>query len=272
MNYRIKPQHKLAIDFYELWNYRDLFMIMAIKEIKIRYKQAVLGFLWAILQPILMTVVISFFILKMVPIDSNGLPYPLFVFIGLMIWNIFSTGVLFASNSVLSNANLLKKVYFPRIILPLSGIMVQWFDFAMSFLVFIALVVYYGYLSHLLALLVVLPISLLLISLTTMGIGMFCASLNIKYRDFQYVVPFFIQLLLFINPIFYADAKWQQPILVAFKNCNPIGQSITTLRHAMNGSPIDWMFILFSGMVAFGIFFIGLLFFKRTERYIADLL
>jgi len=272
MNYRIKPQHNLSFDFHELWNYRDLFLIMASKEIKIRYKQAVLGFLWAILQPILMTLVMTFFILKMIPIDSNGLPYPLFVFLGLMIWNIFSSGISFASNSVLSNANLLKKVYFPRIILPLSGIMVQWFDFFMSLMVFLVLATYYGYLSHMWPFLTLLPISLLLVSLTTMGIGMFFASLNIKYRDFQYVVPFFIQLLLFVNPIFYSDTKWQQPLLIAVRNVNPVGQSISILRSAVNGTPVDGMAILSSGLVALAIFLFGLYFFKRTERYIADLL
>jgi lipopolysaccharide transport system permease protein len=105
-----------------------------------------------------------------------------------------------------------------------------------------------------------------------MGIGMFFASLNIKYRDFQYVVPFFIQLLLFVNPIFYSDTKWQQPLLIAVRTINPIGQSISILRSAVNGTPVDGMAILSSGLVALAIFLFGLYFFKRTERYIADLL
>ncbi|MCH8318785.1 MAG: ABC transporter permease, partial [Bacteroidetes bacterium] len=145
IEYEIKPAKGLQLNLKELWDYRELFYIFTWRDIKVKYKQTVLGFAWAVLQPFIMMIVFSYFFGKLLKIPSDGIPYPIFVYSGLMLWNVFSAGILGAGNSMVTNANIIKKIYFPRLIIPISSILVALFDFVMAFIVYVGILIYYQF-------------------------------------------------------------------------------------------------------------------------------
>ncbi len=271
IEYEIKPKSKFSINLRELWEYRELFYIFTWRDIKIKYKQTILGFLWAILQPFLMMVVFTVFFDKMlhVPTDQN-IPYPIFVFAGLMLWNIFSNGLTGAANSMLSNANIIKKIYFPRLIIPFSAILIPLFDFLVSFIIYIGLLIYYHFAISWI-IIVYLPLSLLLTVMSSFGLGAFIAAVNVKYRDFKYIVPFAIQLLLFLTPVIYsisiAKAVWLQELL----SLNPMMGAIHLMRCCITGTTADLVLVMKSTIGSVILFFFGIYYFQKTEYYFADL-
>ncbi len=272
MEYEIKPAHRLGLDFRELWDFRELFFFFTWRDIKIKYKQTVLGVLWAILQPLLLTIVFTFFFYKALKVPTGNMPYPVFVFSGLLLWNVFSTGITNAGNSMISNANIIKKIYFPRLIIPVSSILSVMVDYAMAFFILLCLAFYYHTDIRLIKLCLALPLSLLITLLTTFGIGSFLSALNVKYRDFRYVIPFLVQLLLFLTPVIYPASvipeSWIKDVL---QFINPIGGAIDTFRVAFSDSPFDWNLILKSLGVSLLWTFIGMAYFRKTEHYFADL-
>lgn len=181
MEHKIVPPSKLSLGLRELWEYKELFYFFSWRDIKVKYKQTILGFTWAILQPFIMMVIFSLFFGKALNVPSEGIPYPLFSYSGLILWNVFSNGLSNAGNSMISNANIIKKVYFPRLIIPMSSVLVAVFDFFMAFLIYLVLVVYYDY-SLSIKLLYLLPISVLLTVVATFGLGCLVAALNVKYQ------------------------------------------------------------------------------------------
>ncbi len=235
-----------------------------------KYKQTFLGFAWAILQPFLMMVIFSVFFGQALKVPSDGIPYPLFAFSGLMLWNVFSSGLSGAGNSMVSNANIIKKIYFPRLIIPMSAILVAVFDFFMAFLVYIGLVIYYGY-GFGLASVWLLPLALLLTVIATFGPGCLIAALNVKYRDFRYLLPFTIQVLLFLTPVIYPMSLVSNPWLQKLLAFNPMYAPISIVRKALVDHPLDTNLIWIS--VASGLVFllIGIFYFRKTEGYFADL-
>lgn len=267
----IKPQHKFTLGWRELWHYRELFYFFTWRDIKVRYKQATLGILWAAMQPLSMMVLFTFIFSRGLKVSSDGLPYPIFAFSGLMIWNIFSNGLLNAASSMIANANIIKKIYFPRLIIPLSSILTALFDFLFAFAAFIGLLVYYQLPFALWKLLLFTPLSILLTVVTTFGLGTLLASLNVKYRDFQYALPFIIQFLLFLNPVLYSTKAFENNFALRIMRLNPIAGAINLMRAIFTEGSVEWFAIGSQFLVALVLLFSSVYFFRKTEAYFADI-
>lgn len=267
----IRPQSSfLKIDWFEIWRYRELFYIFSWRDIKIRYKQTLLGITWVLFQPLVTTGIFSIFFGKIAKIPSDNLPYPLFVLTGLVIWNFFASGVTTSSQSLIGNEGILKKVYFPRVILPISAIVTAGVDFVITLVILLIACLYFRYIPNPIILLV-FPLLLLIVLATMIGIGMFTASLNVKYRDVRYALPFFIQIGLFLTPVIYPLSviydyrKWLLML-------NPLTGVIETLRLLIHGSgQLNYDLLTISIIVAGLIFMIGWYYFRRTEAFFADI-
>jgi lipopolysaccharide transport system permease protein len=272
MEYEIKPKNKLTLGIDELWHYRELFYFFTWRDIKVKYKQTVLGFAWAIIQPLGMTMLLSISLGKI--ISSAGdlkIPYPLFALSGLIIWNIFSSGLANAGNSMVTNSNIIKKIYFPRLIIPISAVMVSFFDFLMTFIIFIAMLLYYNTNILIGQFILFLPISVTITCFSTFGLGAFLAALNIKYRDFRYIIPFLIQALFFITPVIYPISVIHNFYLKYMFALNPMYAPVEIFRHSIIQQPINHNLIWISLASSVFLFFIGLFYFRKTESYFADL-
>ena len=270
MEYEIKPINKLSLGIKELWEFRELFYFFTWRDIKVKYKQTVLGVLWAILQPFLLMLVFTLFFDMGLGIPSNNIPYPVFVYSGLLLWNVFSSGLSSASQSMVSNANIIKKIYFPRLIIPISSILVSLFDFMMTFIVYIGILIYYRQ-SVQLNILIYLPLSIIITIMTTFGLGSGLAALNVKYRDFRYIIPFLIQLLLFITPVIYPISivkyEWAKLLL----SLNPMTGAIELFRASIvQNDPVNLAMLLTSCISSLVLFLLGLFYFRKTENYFAD--
>lgn len=267
----IKPQGKFTLGLSELWQYRELFYFFTWRDIKVRYKQATLGILWAALQPLSMMVIFTLIFSRGLKVSSDGLPYPIFAFSGLMVWNIFSNGLLNAASSMVSNSNIIKKIYFPRLIIPLSSILTALFDFMFAFGIFILLLFYYHPSFSMCKLLIFTPLSILLTVITTFGLGTLLASLNIKYRDFQYALPFIIQFLLFLNPILYSTKAFENLMIQRIMQFNPIAGAIDLIRSVFTEGVTNWSIVGGQFIVSLLLLMLGVYFFRKTETYFADL-
>jgi len=271
MEYEIKPQNKFSLGLEELWLYRELFYFFTWRDIKVKYKQTSLGFAWAILQPLTMMLVFSVFFGKALNVPSEGIPYPVFVFSGLLLWNVFSSGLSGAANSMVANANIIKKIYFPRLIIPISTILVSAFDFLMAFIIYIGVLIYYQFPISILKLIILLPISLFLTVIGTFGLGCLLSALNVKYRDFRYVIPFMIQLLLFLTPVIYPISIFKQKWLQLILSFNPMYAPIHIFRSVIIPTPMEMNFILNSISSSVILFIMGIYIFRKTEAYFADI-
>jgi lipopolysaccharide transport system permease protein len=265
----IDAARQKLFDWSELWRFRELVYYFTWRDVKIKYKQTFLGFLWAILQPLLMMLILTYFFGKTLKIPSQQLPYPVFVFSGLLIWNTFSSGLTNSANSMVSNAMIIKKIYFPRLIIPVSSILVSVFDFLMAFLILLLLLLYYQQPVGVNALWN-WPLAIIITSVATLGPGSWLAALNIKYRDFRYVIPFLLQALFFLSPIVYpvsmVDSTLIQYLLVA----SPLYAAIELFRLPLTHAEPNLVLIAIS--LSSSVFFLigGLWYFKRTEDYFAD--
>lgn len=271
MEYEIKPHEKLSLGIRELWQYHELFYFFTWRDIKVKYKQTVLGFAWAVLQPFFMMVIFSLFFGKALNIPSENIPYPVFVFTGLLLWNIFSTGITAAGNSMVSNANIIKKIYFPRLIIPISSVFVSLFDFLMAALIFIGMLLYYEITVHPLKIIIFIPVSLIITCISTLGLGTLLAALNIKYRDFRYIIPFMIQALLFLTPVIYPISILTHEWLKYIVALNPMYAAVTLFRLGFVDSPLQPNLLCISLGSALLFFIAGLYYFRKTEAYFADL-
>jgi lipopolysaccharide transport system permease protein len=269
--YEIKAQSKFSLGLKELWEYRELFYFFTWRDVKVKYKQATLGILWAVLQPLIMMLTFTFIFSKTLKIDSNGIPYPVFALSGLIIWTVFSNGLLASSNSMLSNANIIKKIYFPRLVIPISAVLTVLVDFAFALIVYIAFLIFYKADVNFLKLLYCLPLSLLLTVVTTFGLGTLLAALNVKFRDFQYLLPFMIQFLLFANPVLYSQKAFTNPVMLWVLKFNPIACAIELNRSVFSNATIAWSQIICSCITALILLFTGIYTFRKTEAYFADI-
>jgi lipopolysaccharide transport system permease protein len=271
MEYEIKPVNKISLGLKELWEYRELFYFFTWRDIKIKYKQTFLGVLWAILQPFMLMIVFTLFFGHALGVPTNdNTPYPVFVYSGLLIWNIFSSGLSNASNSMVSNAGIIKKIYFPRLIIPMSAILVALFDFLMAFVIYIAILIYYHQ-SVSLKIVIYLPLSILITVLSTFGLGTWLSALNVKYRDFRYVIPFMIQILLFLTPVIYPTHIIKFTLIEKILSLNPMAGAIDLLRASVTNSPLNMQLVCTSTFISIVLFFVGLFYFRKTEYYFADL-
>lgn len=270
--YEIKPPHGLIkIDFKEIWAYRDLLYIFIWRNIKIRYKQTLVGAGWAIFQPLLTMAIFTVFFGRLVKIPSDNIPYAIFVYAGLLYWNYFSAALTAASDSLITDESIIKKVYFPRIIVPIATSATPIIDFFLSFLIFFVLMIFFHFTPNLWGI-VLIPILIFITFMAASGLGLFLASLNVKYRDARYILGFFIQTLFYITPVIYPASIIPEKFQWFF-NLNPMSGVITVARDTLlhHRAP-DWPLILISFGVSLLFLIGGVAYFRKTERFIADIL
>lgn len=269
--FEIIPPGKLSLSLRELWQYRELFYFFTWRDVKVKYKQTVLGIFWAVLQPLFMMFIFTLFFSQKLSSDTGGIPYPLFVFSGLLLWNLFSNGLTNAGNSMVTNSNIIKKIYFPRLIIPISSILSSLIDLGFAFVVFIVMIIWYSPPVNLAYAFVFWPLGILFGCLATFGPGCWLAALNIKYRDFRYVIPFIVQVLLFVSPVIYPEMMVKQKGLQILLAANPMYAAIEIFRIPLNHGVVNLELVgisVFSGVI---LLITGLLYFKKTEMYFADL-
>jgi lipopolysaccharide transport system permease protein len=263
------PRGWQLLDLKELWIYRELLYVLTLRDIKVRYKQTALGFSWAIIQPVMMMVVFSIFFGSLANMPSDGLPYPIFVYAALLPWTFFANAITSSANSLVGSANLVSKVYFPRLIIPLSAVGSGLVDFAIAAAILLVLMLYYGvsWTPNLL----MAPILVLGAVLTALGVGTCLAALNVAYRDFRYVVPFLVQFWMFATPVVYpaslVPVQWQWALYL-----NPMAGVIEGFRSAFLGRPFDVLGLLLSFSVAAVLFVSGIVYFGKVERRFADVI
>ena len=252
----------------DLWRYRELFYILSWRDIKVRYKQTVLGAAWSIIRPLLTTIIFTIVFSKIAKLDNPGnSPYALMVFAGMLPWQFFSNALSESSNSLIGNANLITKVYFPRLIIPASSVITSLVDFAISFLILIVMMFWYQYIPswHI----VFLPVFIMLAFLCAFGVGLYLTAVNVKYRDFRYIIPFIIQFGLYITPVGFSSSvigeKWKS--LYAL---NPMVGIIDGFRWCILGDPMNWNSFIFSVIVILVFLIIGVTYFRKMEKSFAD--
>ena len=258
------------MDLKEIWHYRELLYFFSWRDLKVRYKQTTIGIAWAIFQPLITMIIFSVFFGKLAGVPSDGVPYPIFIFVGLLFWQFFSGSLSDTSNSLISNQAIVTKVYFPRLLLPISTVVVKMVDFFIASIILVGLMVYYGFTPNLMGI-IVLPILLLITFMASVGFGLFLASINVKYRDVRYVLPFFIQILMYITPVIYpASIAGKYSWILAL---NPMTGVIQSARAALLGTtPINWTLIGISFLTTTAVLLFGIYMFKKTERYFADII
>jgi len=258
----------MQLDLRELWSYRELLYFLTWRDLKVRYKQASLGVLWVVLQPLLMTLIFTLFLGKLVRVPSDGVPYALFVFAGLLPWTFFATSVAGSGNSIVGNAHLITKVYFPRMLIPGASLGARLVDFAISFLILIGLMIYYGVGVTWSVLL--LPVLVALVVLLALALGMWASALNVKYRDVGVALPVLIQLLMFGSPVLYPTSlvpeRWQWVYTL-----NPMVGILENFRAALLGRQMNWPALAISTVITLLALAYASYSFKRMERGFADI-
>ena len=252
----------------DLWEYRELLYFLVWRDIKVRYKQTALGAAWAILQPLFTMLIFSIFFGRLAKMPSDGIPYPVFAFTGLVPWTFFANGLSQSSNSLVQNANLLTKVYFPRLALPLATVLSGVVDFALAMVVLGGIMMYYG--VRITAAILWLPALLLLALVTALGVGLWLSALNVEYRDVRYTIPFLTQVWLFATPIAYPSSLLPEPWRTLY-GLNPMVGVVEGFRWALLGTATapGWM-IVASSLAALLILVTGAYYFRRMECSFAD--
>jgi lipopolysaccharide transport system permease protein len=266
---RIQPSRGwVSLKLPELWEYRELLYFLTWRDIKVRYKQTVLGAAWAIIQPFFTMVVFSLFFGKLARVPSDGIPYPLFSYAALVPWTFFAYGLNESSGSLVGSAQLIKKVYFPRLVVPISSVLSGAVDFVLAFLVLLAMMLYYGMVPTWQVLW--LPLLFLLAFVTALGVGLWLSALNVQFRDVRYTVPFLSQFWLFATPIAYPSSLLPQPWRTLY-GVNPMAGVVEGFRWALLGTnTAPGPIILVSAGAALAILVGGLFFFRRMEKTFAD--
>jgi lipopolysaccharide transport system permease protein len=258
----------VALELHDLWKYREMIYFLTWRDVKVRYKQTVLGAAWAIIQPVFTMIVFSIFFGKLAQLDSEGIPYPIFSYAALLPWNYFSQSLSQSSNSIVGSAHLITKVYFPRLIIPLTSVVSGLVDFGISFLVLIVLMVYFQVQPT--VGLFLLPLFLLLSAITALGVGLWLSALNVQYRDVRYIVPFVLQFWMFATPVVYSSKLLDEPWRTLY-GLNPMVGVVEGFRWALLGTDPPKLMILISTIVSIFLVVSGIYYFRRMEKYFADL-
>lgn len=267
----IEPGKRAKQYWRDLWQYRELFYFLAWRDILVRYKQTVIGIAWSVIRPLLTMVVFTVVFGKLAKLPSGDVPYPILVYAAMLPWQFFANSLSESSNSLIANANMLSKVFFPRLIVPTSAVIVSLVDFLISFVILAVLMVWYKFIPDLR--IFTLPLFLLLALLAALGFGLWLAALNVKYRDFRYVVPFVVQFGLYISPVGFSSSvvpeKWRM-----LYSINPMVGVIDGFRWAILGgeSHLYWPGFILSVALTIMIFVWGFWYFRKTERTIADVI
>ena len=243
--------------------------VMIVRDIKVRYKQTVMGVAWALIQPLTMMLIFTLIFGNLAKIPSDGYPYPIFVFSGLLAWNFFSSSVSSAGMSLVGSSNLVSKVYFPRIIIPISSIGVSLVDFSISCLILLAMMLYYS--QDISANIVYLPFFLCGLMMVSIGLGGWLAAVTVSYRDFRYVIPYMLQVWMYLTPVIYpitfVPEKWRWLLYL-----NPMYAWINGIRASFLGQPIDQFGTIISAILSLSIFMLGMYYFEKTQRKFADII
>ncbi len=252
----------------DLWVYRELFYILSWRDIKVRYRQTVLGASWSIVRPLLTTVIFTVVFNRVAKLDApSQIPYTLMVFIGMLPWQFFASALAEASNSLVGNTNLISKVYFPRMIVPASSIITSLVDFAISFGILVVMMIYYRFVPDIRILM--LPVYITLSFLAAFGVGLYITALNVKYRDFRYIIPFIVQIGLYVTPVGFSSElipeKWR-----LWYSINPMVGVIDGFRWCIAGMPLYWPSQIMSVVVTALFMFLGVWYFRKTEKSFAD--
>jgi lipopolysaccharide transport system permease protein len=266
----IRPKYGLLdINWKELKEYHELLYFLSLREIKIRYKQTVMGASWAVLQPLFTMVVFTLIFGGLAQMPSEGIPYALFSYSGLVLWTYFQNAVTNAGNSLVGNAQLLSKVYIPRIFIPTAPCLAGLVDYAISMIIMAVMMVYYRFLPPVAIFL--LPLIVLLTFLLASGMGYWLSSICVKYRDVQFILPFFVQLLMFVSPVIY-PASIIGENLQWLLSLNPLTGLLNAHRAVLLGHvPVDYAGLGIAAAITLAIFITGILYLRRTEKYFADL-
>lgn len=268
--HKIKPASGFSLGLKELWQYRELFYFFTWRDIKVKYKQTWLGIAWALIQPLGLMLIFTFLFSRTWKIDTGMVTYPIFVLGGLICWNLFSSSVSHAGESMIQNANIINKIYFPRLIIPGSSILVALFDFLMGFIIFIIFCAVYQQQVHWSAV-VYFPAGILLLLTAAFGLGTFLAALNVKYRDFRYTIPFLLQFLFFASQVIYPLHSIHQTWLKYLLAANPMNAAIELFRLPLTGGEANAATLIIGLTSSLLLFITGLFYFRKTESYFADL-
>ncbi len=265
----IKPPSGFSLGLRELWQYRELFYFFTWRDIKVKYKQTYLGILWAFLQPLGMMLIFTLLFSRIGKIDTTPVKYPVFVLSGLILWNLFNASVSSASDSMLKHSGIINKIYFPRLVIPGSAVLVAFFDFLMGLIIFLVFAVIYKQPIDISAL-IYFPAAILIVLAVSFGAGTFLAALNVKYRDFRYTIPFALQFLFFATQVIYPLSLIQNSALKYVLAINPVNAAIEIFRYPLSGA-IDWNIVLIGLASVIIIKIIGIIYFRKTEAFFADL-
>lgn len=265
----LKPKKGLgSLEIKELFDFKELFTVLALREFQVRYKQTIIGVLWAVIRPLMTMVVFTFLFGKIAKLPSDGVPYPIFSYSGLLLWTFFSTALTQASSSMIGNSKLITKIFFPRAIIPASATIVSLIDYSVAFVIIFGLMVYFdvGFTIGMLYIPLIVFVTLIL----SIGLGFWFSAVNVKYRDVQYALPFLIQLLMYSTPVIY-------PVSIAGKyqwilNLNPLTGLVEAHRASVLGLNVDWQLFGVSVLITIAIFISGYLYFKSVEKYFADII
>lgn len=267
----VEPGRSEKNYWIDLWRFRELFLFLAWRDILVRYKQTIIGLAWSLIRPFLTMIVFTIIFGRLAKLPSDGVPYPILVYAAMLPWQFFSTSFSEASNSLLSNSNMLTKIYFPRLIIPASTVIVNFVDFLISFIILIGLMIWYHFVPSWTIL--YLPLFLALALLTAMGSGLYVAALNVKYRDFKYIVPFVVQFGMYISPVGFSSnvvpEKWR-----LWYSLNPMVGVIDGFRWCILGGESQIYFpglMLSIGLIIFLLIF-GIWYFRKMEKTFADII
>lgn len=267
----LPPSGWQLINVAELWAFRELLFFLIWRDVKVRYKQTLLGVAWAVLQPAMMMVIFTVFFARMANVPAGDLPYPLFVYAGLIPWTLFSTAISQSANSVVNSERLITKVYFPRLAIPFASVGAAVVDAAMALGLLIVLMAWYGIAPG--AGLALVPLLAVMLLLAAAGVGTFLAALNVAYRDFRYVVPFLVQMWLFATPTIYMDPMANgQGRLDSWLALNPLAPLVAAFRAAVLGGDIPTSGLAISAVISLAMFVGGCLYFRRVEDGFSDII
>ena len=255
------------INLRDIWIYRELLVFLTWRDLKIRYKQTILGAVWVIVQPLLMTLIFTIFLGKLARVPSKDIPYAILVYSGLMPWTFFSNAITYSGNSLVANTNLVTKIYFPRAIIPAAAVGGRLVDFGVAFLVMIGLMFYYGIVPG--WNLLMFPVFVLLITMLSLGLGLWSSALNVRYRDVGIMLPVLVQLWMFVSPVVYpidlVPARWQW-----LYSLNPMAGIIEGVRSSLLNRPFNWVAIGSASVITVCVLLYSLFAFKRMEKHFAD--
>jgi lipopolysaccharide transport system permease protein len=266
----IQPSNRWSVlSFKDIWAYRELLFFLTWRDVKVRYKQTALGAAWAILQPLFMMIIFTIFFGRIAGVASAGIPYPLFALAGLVPWTFFANAITASGNSLVGSANLITKVYFPRLIVPAAAMLAGFVDFMLAFVMLVVLMFYYR--VTLTVQILFLPVLILLTALFSLGVGTWMSALNVKYRDVRFALPFLIQLWLFVSSVILPSTsipqKWRWLLML-----NPMSGIIEGYRAALFGLPFDWPALGMASALTIAVLLYAIYAFGRVERSFADII